>query len=458
MQRDAEDRDNHAPHPQGGEGTSHEQNERIFDEIFGEHGVSTPTVPPVAGEEGGPPGGQPQQSGDTGRAEAAPDIASALRRAQRATPPSSPAPASPASVEGATTSPLRAALRNVTASVRGALSGALTSARTDAQAPEDARNHTPAALTEPPPPSKHLPPDELESRLKISLRETSVGNIVARVGVGSPKGGVGKSSVAYAVAGSLAYYTNMRICLVDADPNFGSTRLLVPRPIDHSVVSLARDAHTLRGFSDLRGYVTQNEHMRLDVVVGPQHAYEMASFEDLGAAYQRIDEVLSRYYDLIVYDLGLGFRDPAIRSVLALCNELLFVTDSEVIPNAMFADAIQYVENLGVDLSRTTLVLNHRLPPADESAATGQVRSAHANMLRRVTEVPYDPAMSQLLNRRAFHIEALSQRTRLGILTTLAAVLEGLRSSASSGERVSDAPADSHNHDPTPPKPNGRRR
>ena len=282
-----------------------------------------------------------------------------------------------------------------------------------------------------PPPAARAAPEipaapQLEERLRVSLRETSVGSI-KRVCVGSPKGGVGKSSVAYALAGSLSYLTNLRVCLVDADPNFGSSRLLVPRPVEHSVVTLAEAADDVHGLSDLRRYVAQNESLRLDVVLGPEHAHEMTRLEDLGEAYARIDAVLSRFYDVIVYDLGLGFRDPAIRRVLSLSDELMFVSDSEIIPNAMLADAIKYVQNLGVKLALTTLVLNHRLPAADESAATPRVRTAHTNMLRRITEIPYDAQMSQLLNRRAFHIEDLSPQTRLGVLTTVAACLEGLR-------------------------------
>lgn len=277
--------------------------------------------------------------------------------------------------------------------------------------------------------------ENLEHRMKVSLRETSLPGI-AKVGVGSPKGGVGKSSTAYGFAGAAAFNTNMRVCLVDADPNFGSTRLLIPRPIDPSVVDLARDAPELDGLSDLRGYIAQNDKMRLDVVLGPTHAYELAEFDDLGEAYERIDRVLSRHYDLIVYDLGLGFRDPAIRRVLGLCNELLFVTDSEVIPNAMLGDGIAYIQHLGLDLDRTTLVINHRLPKQHESADTSQVRQAASRAFRHVTDIPYDDSMSQLLNRRAFHIESLSPDTRRGILTTLAAGLEGLMTSTESGARV----------------------
>ena len=269
-------------------------------------------------------------------------------------------------------------------------------------------------------------PESLERRLRLSLRETTVGGF-ARVCVGSPKGGVGKSSIAYAVAGAVAYYTNLRVCLVDADPNFGSTRLLVPTPVERSVVSLAEASGEIGSLSELRRYVSQNEQMRLDVVLGPERAHEITRFEDLGEAYGRIDAVLSRYYDLVVYDLGLGFRDPAIRRVVGLCNELIFVSDSEVVPNAVLADAVQYVANLGVDLGRTTLVINHRLPPSDESTAAEQVRTAHQASLRRVTEVPYDARMSQMLNRRSFHVEELDNPTRLGVLTTVAACLEGLR-------------------------------
>ncbi len=277
---------------------------------------------------------------------------------------------------------------------------------------------------------------ELERRMKISLRETSLANI-ARVGVGSPKGGVGKSSTAYGVAGALAYYSPMRVVLVDADPNFGSTRLIMPRPIDASVVDLARDADDLEGLSDLRGYIAQNEKMRLDVVLGPTHAYELADLDDLGEAYERIDRILARHYDVIVYDLGLGFRDPAIQRVLSLCNELLFVSDSEVIPNAMLEDGVAYIRNLGVDLERTTLVINHRLPAEHESADTAHIREAASKVFRRVTDIPYDDSMSQLINRRAFHIESLWPGPRRGILTTVAAACEGLMKSVSSGAKVS---------------------
>lgn len=276
----------------------------------------------------------------------------------------------------------------------------------------------------------------LERRIKVSLRETSLPNI-ARIGVGSPKGGIGKSSTAYGVAGSLAYYTNMRVVLVDCDPNFGAPRLLMPRPIDASVVDLARDADELGGLADVRGYIATNDKMRLDAVLGPVHAYELADIDDLGAAYERVDRVLSRYYDVIVYDLGLGFKESSICRVLSLCHELLLITDSEMISNSMLADSITYIQRLGLDLERTTAVINHRFPPEHESADTAKVREAAEEQLRRVTNIPYDHSMSQLLNRRTFHIESISLSTRMGILGTVMACLEGLENSVQSGATVS---------------------
>lgn len=269
-------------------------------------------------------------------------------------------------------------------------------------------------------------PQEVERRLKLSLRETGVRDF-CRVCFGSPKGGVGKSSLAYAVACALSDGTNLRVALVDADPNFGATRFLVPRPIRNSVLDLAEDADELQRLADLREYVSQNERMGLDVILNPVEAAQIAYVEDLADAYERIDSVLSRFYDLVIYDLGLGFRDPAIRRVLSLSDELIFVSDAEVIPNAQLSDALRYVEGLGVDLSRTTLAINHRLPTSHESAPTPEIRANHASCVRRVTEVPYDPAFSRSLNTRAFHIDQLDLPTRHGVLTTAGAALEGLR-------------------------------
>lgn len=343
------------------------------------------------------------------------------------------APAAVPRVRGANSSrskqaPLKKAVDRLLGRAHRAVQGK-SSKRTTLPTPRTAEYpHQPAADGD--------PLADLERRMKVSLRETSLANI-ARVGVGSPKGGVGKSSTAYGFAGALAYYSPMRVVLVDADPNFGSTRLIMPRPIDASVVDLARDADDLEGLSDLRGYIAQNEKMRLDVVLGPTHAYELADLDDLGEAYERVDRVLAKHYDVIVYDLGLGFRDPAIQRVLSLCNELLFVSDSEVIPNAMLEDGVAYIRNLGVDLERTTLVINHRLPAEHESADTAQIREAASKVFRRVTDIPYDDSMSQLINRRAFHIESLWPETRRGILTTVAAACEGLTKSVSSGAKVS---------------------
>lgn len=129
----------------------------------------------------------------------------------------------------------------------------------------------------------------------------------------------------------------------------------------------------------------------------------------------------------MVYDLGAGFRDPVITPMLALANEFILVTDSEIIPNTMLGDAIEYLDDLGVDLRRTTLVINHRLPTSDESAAAAHVRSSYQHLLRRVTEIPYNAEMSQLFNRSEFHVEDLHPNARLGVLTTAAVCLEGLR-------------------------------
>jgi MinD-like ATPase involved in chromosome partitioning or flagellar assembly len=282
-------------------------------------------------------------------------------------------------------------------------------------------------------------PQEVQERLTLALRETSIDGF-AKLAVGSPKGGVGKSSLAYAIGCAIADGTNIRVCLVDADPEFGATRSLVPRPVQSSVVELARDADSLQRLSDIRSYVAQNERMRLDVVLNPPEMVQKTRMGDLPAAYERIDTALSRFYDLVIYDMGIGFSHPQIQKVLSLSDELLLVGDSEVVPNDIFADALSYVQGLEFGLNDTTLAISHRLPPTDESATTGLVKSEHAKSLRRVTEIPYDAAFSQLLNRRAFSMDALSLDTRLGVLTTAASCLEGLR-----GGALSRANGSSHN-------------
>lgn len=319
-----------------------------------------------------------------------------------------------------------------------ALSGRLRGAVADDQ-PTDSTAHRQPEVT------GEVPEEEWERELKLSLREAEIGD-VARVCVGSPKGGIGKSSVAYAFAGAVARYTNLRVAVVDVDPNFGSLRTLVPRPIEASVLDLAVEAGDIRGLSQMRNYVSKNETMGLDIVLGPTEEYELAAVEDLGAVYKRADAVLSEFYDMVVYDMGVGFRDPAIREILAFCDEFVLAVDAEQVTNTMVSRAIKYLETLEVGLSRhtTTLVINHLRPSAEESASASAIRQAHTSLLnhRRVTEIPYDARMSQLLNDRSFDIEEQSMSTRLRVLLTVGAVLKGIqenRNQDTSGILVPDA-------------------
>lgn len=272
-------------------------------------------------------------------------------------------------------------------------------------------------------------PQEIEREVLRSLRDTGIEGF-CRLAFGSPKGGVGKSSIAYAVAGAIAYFTNLRVCLVDCDPDFGATRYMVPDPLDYSVLDLAEDAEKLQRLADLRGYVSQNKHMGLDILLNPVEAAQISTVEDLARAYERVDGVLQQFYDLVVFDLGSGFRDEAIRRLLSLSDELVLVSDSEKIPSGQLPDALNYVEGLGIDLARTTLCINHGRRPSEESEDTAELRRRHSHRLRSITEVEYDPDFSRLLNDREFHPASLALMTRLGVLTTAGVGLEGLRRDA----------------------------
>lgn len=278
--------------------------------------------------------------------------------------------------------------------------------------------------------AKTRSPEQLEQELRLSLRDTTIDGF-RRICFGSKKGGIGKSSLAYSAAAAISSTTNLRVCLVDADTNAGgATRYLVPHPVEQSVLDLADDAERLERLADLRTYVSQNKQMRLDVLLNPIESAQISAVEDLADAYARVDAVLSQFYDLVIYDLGPGFRDEAIRRVLGLSDELVLISDADVIPNAQLPDTLRYVENLGVNLQKTTLTINHNRPSQDESASATEIRDEFEGYVRRVTEVPYDAALSQLLNTRAFHIEKLALPARLGVLTTAAAALEGLRRDA----------------------------
>ena len=173
------------------------------------------------------------------------------------------------------------------------------------------------------------------------------------IAVVSPKGGVGKTTLAVLIGSLLAKIRSDRVVAVDTNPDFGSLGwTLTP---DHDV--FADDMLELLDRPD----VTVTE---LDAHLGRSRDGLMvlpAPFDSARAsrldrsAYKRLIEHLQMTAGVLLLDCGTGLHDPPAQAALMCADQMLLVTDAEPATATLVAEASKRLLRAGLPV---TLVVN----------------------------------------------------------------------------------------------------
>jgi len=158
-----------------------------------------------------------------------------------------------------------------------------------------------------------------------------------KIAVISPKGGVGKTTVAALLGSLLAFLRRDRTIAVETNPDWGSLgRRLVP---DHKIF-----------IDDLLGPL-QNAELsptQLDAQLGrgpdglmvapaPTDPDRATKLDE--AAYRTLFERLAQLAGTLVLDCGTGLDDPPARAALACADQLVLVCDDEPDTASIVAEA-----------------------------------------------------------------------------------------------------------------------
>jgi MinD-like ATPase involved in chromosome partitioning or flagellar assembly len=243
------------------------------------------------------------------------------------------------------------------------------------------------------------------------------------VAVVSPKGGVGKTTCTLLCGEVLARHLRLRCVAVDANPDYGTLGLLAPDRLrsERSLADLLRSGEELAHAGAVRPFVSPLPS-GLHLLAAPADPRAMA---DLGPEhYRSLIELLDRFYEVVLLDLGTGLTDPLARFALERADQMVVVSTPEWVCAERVLAALDDLRATRAG-ERATVVLN-QAPP--ERAVDRQVIEAafrRHDAGGRVA-IPYDPRLRAMLDAGALDLDQLPRPTRMAIERLGLAVAEGL--------------------------------
>jgi pilus assembly protein CpaE len=173
------------------------------------------------------------------------------------------------------------------------------------------------------------------------------------VTVMSAKGGSGKTVTATNLAVLLAQQPDAKVCLVDADLQFGDVCLVLQLEPKFTVVNAAAELHRLD--EQLLNSILTPHHTGLKVLAAP---LEPAFADDITTAgLLQILELLKSMFDYVVVDTA-SLLDELLLSLLEKSDQVLMVVDMDLpsVKNAKLA--LETLRLLKFPTNKVRLVLN----------------------------------------------------------------------------------------------------
>ncbi len=263
---------------------------------------------------------------------------------------------------------------------------------------------------------------ELERRLRAHPGVTRP-NLIA---VGSPKGGVGKTTSTLLVGNLFASHLKLRVIAVDANPGFGTLgRFTSERARSGlSLAELLEDAERIGTAAELRRYVSRLPS-GLHVLAAPGATGRTAKLGtdcsgEIGAdRYGELVAFLSCFYDAVLLDLGTGISGPLARFAIARSDQVVLLTTPDVLAAKLVIDALDHLDK------SVTVVVNRAHAGANPELRAIQDCLRQRGVRRSVT-IPDDSRLATMLGSGTYSLAALARRTRLPVKRLGLAVAEQL--------------------------------
>jgi pilus assembly protein CpaE len=243
---------------------------------------------------------------------------------------------------------------------------------------------------------KPFHPAELLARIKSLLARFApkdllvgrppLGRVLAFYGA---KGGVGTTTIAINVAIALQRELGRRVCLVDANMQFGDHRVFLDLGLDCKSIVDVVSASSIDA-DLLRGVLVEHESM-IDLLLAPPtpELAELVTKEIL----TRVIEVLRRVYDYVVVDLDQRLDDTNL-AVFDTAEHLFVVLTADLSCLKNVRLVLETLGHIGYETDRVKLILNRSNAFTGINAKTAEGALRHPIDLQVLNE--YRGAISAL--------------------------------------------------------------
>lgn len=240
------------------------------------------------------------------------------------------------------------------------------------------------------------------------------------VTLASPKGGVGKTTLAFVLGNLLASHLHLRVLALDASADSGTLAALVPDRLRSalSVADLLCDVDEIRSSAELQVYVSRLP-TGLHVLGGAHNGDDMggATAGDLAALLS----FAARSYELIVLDLGAGMSGELADFALERADQAVIVTTPDWVTAQSVSAALGRVRR-----ERATLVLNKLSERSDNQQRVIEAHFRGQEIGQRVA-IPDDARLWLMLDSGTYSLAALGDETRIAVKRLGLAATRGLR-------------------------------
>ncbi|MGQ0824370.1 MAG: AAA family ATPase [Actinomycetota bacterium] len=250
----------------------------------------------------------------------------------------------------------------------------------------------------------------------------------------STKGGVGKSVVSTNLAVALATEHRGRVCLVDADLQFGDVAVLLAVPPLHTTMQAAGAVETADP-QLMEGLLATHEASGLRVLCAP---IEPSAGDSIRPEVMiSIVKLLRKMFDFIVVDMPPHF-DDVVLALLEEADDVLLVASMDIPSIKNLKVGIQTLDLMSVAGSKLRLVLNRA--NARVNLDVGDVERALG--VSAEFRIPSDISVPQAVNRGVPVVLDRPRSAAALALRSLADSLGAVRSSESTRSTDADPEPD----------------